>query len=230
LHDVSKEQYRMDWNGGGVGMETEVQEMWQHIHSGLRSFIAKRVANEAEADDIVQEVWLKMQRGLDGLQDRSKLIPWIYRVARHAIIDHYRVPGRRREMPAGLAADLEVYRSLASRQTSSEDSERLREELASCLRPMIERLSEEYRQAVVLVDLEGLTQQEAAAQLGLSLSGMKSRVQRGRRQLKEMLEACCTIDLDRRRGVADYEMRNRQANSCRSQPDCGVTASVTRKS
>jgi RNA polymerase sigma-70 factor, ECF subfamily len=73
---------------------------------------------------------------------------------------------------------------------------------------MIERLSGEYRQAVILVDLEGLAQHEAAAQLGLSLSGMKSRVQRGRRQLKGMLEACCTIELDQRRGVLDYDVRN----------------------
>ena len=73
---------------------------------------------------------------------------------------------------------------------------------------MIERLSGEYRQAVILVDLEGLAQHEAAAQLGLSLSGMKSHVQRGRRQLKGMLEACCTIELDQRRGVLDYDVRN----------------------
>jgi RNA polymerase sigma-70 factor (ECF subfamily) len=85
---------------------------------------------------------------------------------------------------------------------------------------MIERLSGEYRQAVLLIDLEGLTQQEAAAQLGLSLSGMKSRVQRGRRQLKGMLEACCTIELDRRRGLVDYAVRNQQDNSCRNLPGC----------
>jgi RNA polymerase sigma-70 factor (ECF subfamily) len=85
---------------------------------------------------------------------------------------------------------------------------------------MIERLSEDYRQAVILVDLEGLAQQEAAAQLGLSLSGMKSRVQRGRRQLKGMLEACCTIELDRRRGVADYDLRDQQNHSCGGRSDC----------
>jgi RNA polymerase sigma-70 factor (ECF subfamily) len=85
---------------------------------------------------------------------------------------------------------------------------------------MIERLSEDYRQAVTLVDLEGLAQQEAAAQLGLSLSGMKSRVQRGRRQLRDMLEACCVIALDRRRGVADYDVRDQQNHSCRDLPDC----------
>jgi RNA polymerase sigma-70 factor (ECF subfamily) len=198
----------MDVNGRGDGMKADAQEMWQHIHVGLRAFIATRVANEAEADDIVQDVWLKMQRGLDGLKDQNRLISWIYQIARHAIIDHYRAPGRRREMPAGLAADLEAYQSSASMTTASEGSGQLRTELAGCLRPMIERLSREYRQAVMLIDFEGLTQQEAAAQLGLSLSGMKSRVQRGRRQLKGMLEACCTFELDRRRGVIDYDLRN----------------------
>ena len=90
-------------------MEADAQDIWQHIHIGLRAFIAKRVVNEAEVDDIVQDVWLKMQRGLDGLKDQSRLISWIYQIARHAIIDHYRAPGRRREMPAGLAADLEAH-------------------------------------------------------------------------------------------------------------------------
>jgi len=189
-------------------MEAHAQEVWQQIHNGLRAFIAKRVANEAEVDDIVQDVWLKMQRGLDELKDQRRLISWIYQIARHAIIDHYRAPGRRRETPAGLAADLEAHQSSSTRTTASEDSGQLRTELAGCLRPMIERMSEDYRQAVTLVDLEGLAQQEAAAQLGLSLSGMKSRVQRGRRQLKGMLEACCTIELDQRRGVVDFDVRN----------------------
>ena len=212
----------MESNGGGVQMEAHALETWRQVHNGLRAFIAKRVANEAEVDDIVQDVWLKMQRGLDGLKDQRRLISWIYQIARHTIIDHYRAPGRRQEMPAGLAADLEAYQSSSTMTTASEDSGQLRTELANCLRPMIERLSDDYRQAVTLVDLEGLAQQEAAAQLGLSLSGMKSRVQRGRRQLKGMLEACCTIELDQRRGVVDYDVRNQQANSCRDRPDCGI--------
>ena len=210
----------MDTNGGGIGMDAHVREMWQHIHTRLRAFIAKRIVNEAEVDDIVQDVWLKMQRGLDGLKDQSRLISWVYQITRHAIIDHYRVPGRSREIPAGLATDLEAYQSSSTRQAAPEDSGQLRTELAGCLRPMIERLPEEYRQAVVLVDLEGLTQREAAAQLGLSLSGMKSRAQRGRRQLKEMLEACCTIELDRRRGVTDYDVRDQQDKSCRDRRHC----------
>ena len=199
---------------------SDMSEIWREVHQGLHAFIAKRVADETEVDDIVQDVWLKMQRGLDGLKDQRRLISWIYQIARHAIIDHYRAPGGRRETPAGLAADLEVHQSLFIRTAASEDSGQLRMELAGCLRPMIEGLSEDYRQAITLVDLEGVTQHEAAARLGLSVSGMKSRVQRGRRQLRDMLEACCTIELDQRRGVAGYDLRDTRNHVCRNRSDC----------
>jgi RNA polymerase sigma-70 factor (ECF subfamily) len=79
---------------------------------------------------------------------------------------------------------------------------------------MIERLAKEYEEALALVELEGLPQHAAAEQLGLSLSGMKSRIQRGRKQLKQMLDDCCIIELDRRHGVIDYEVRDGGCNPC----------------
>ena len=85
---------------------------------------------------------------------------------------------------------------------------------------MIERLAESCRQAVTLVDLKGLTQHDAAKRLGLSVSGTMSRVQKGRRQLRDMLETCCVIDLDRRGGVADYDLRGQQDYFCGGRSDC----------
>jgi len=195
-------------------------EIWREVHQGLRAFIAKRVADEASVEDLSQEVFVRMQRGLGGLKKESRLVAWIYQIARHAIIDYYRARDRQPEQPVGLASDLETLYPASLPVESSEGSGQLRTELAGCLRPMIERLSEDYRQAVTLIDLEGLAQHEAATRLGLSVSGMKSRVQRGRRQLRDMLEACCVIALDRRRGVADYDLRDQQDNSCRDRPDC----------
>jgi len=64
-------------------------------------------------------------------------------------------------------------------------------------------LPEPYRKALVLTELEGLTQQELADKVGISLSGAKSWVQRGRQQLKEMLTECCAFEFDRRGGVID---------------------------
>lgn len=195
-------------------------EIWREMHQGLRAFIAKRVADEASVNDLSQEVFVRMQRGLGGLKKESRLVSWIYQIARHAIIDYYRARDRQPERLVGLANDLEMLHSASLPEESAEGLGQLRTELAGCLRPMIERLSENYRQAVTLVDLEGLAQHEAAARLGLSVSGMKSRVQRGRRQLRDMLEACCVIALDRRRGVADYNLRDQQNHSCRDKSDC----------
>ena len=204
-------------------------EIWREVHQGLRAFIAKRVADEASVEDLSQEVFVRMQRGLAGLKKESRLVAWIYQIARHAIIDYYRARDRQPERPVGLASDLETLYPASLPVESSESSGQLRTELAGCLHPMIERLSDDYRQAVTLVDLEGMAQHEAAARLGLSVSGMKSRIQRGRRQLRDMLEACCVIALDRRRGVADYDLRDQQDNSCRDRPPAAFSTPVKRK-
>ena len=90
----------------------------------------------------------------------------------------------------------------------------LRGELSRCLAPLIERLPGSYRQALVLTEVEGLTQADAASRLGLSVSGMKTRVQRARGRLKDLLLDCCHVELDRRRGVSGYRSR-------RGQCECG---------
>ena len=69
-------------------------------------------------------------------------------------------------------------------------------------------LPEHYRQALELTELEGVTQKEAAGRLGLSVSGMKARVQRGRSKLKDVIDDCCSIEFDRRGGLVDYHRRN----------------------
>jgi RNA polymerase sigma-70 factor, ECF subfamily len=196
-------------------MAQNTTDIWQEAHDGLRAFIQKRVANETEVDDIVQEAFLRMHRKLDSLKDPCRIVSWVFQITRHVIVDHYRSPKRRREVSVGLAGDINLAYPTSALSTFSEASGQLRTELASCLRPMIEQLSSEYREAVTLVELDGLTQNAAAKRLGLSVSGMKSRVQRGRQQLKRLLEECCVIELDRRRAIVNYRPRDPSCQSCR---------------
>ena len=196
-------------------MMHDVQEVWLRVHDGLRAFITKRVANQTEIDDIVQEVFLRMHRKLDSLKDPRRIVSWVFQITRHVIVDHYRSPKRRREVPAGLAGEIDLAHPTSALSTFSEASGQLRTELASRLRPMIEQLSSEHREALTLVELEELTQNTAAQRLSLSVSGMKSRVQRGRQQLKQMLTKCCVIELDRRRGIVNYTLRDSFCQSCR---------------
>jgi RNA polymerase sigma-70 factor (ECF subfamily) len=111
------------------------------------------------------------------------------------VIDHYRARRPADELPADLAAP------------GVEEARGAREELAGCLGPLVQALPEPYRDAVVLSELRGLTQRETARQLGLSLSGAKSRVQRARHMLHERLLACCRVELDGRGALVDYESK-----------------------
>jgi RNA polymerase sigma-70 factor (ECF subfamily) len=190
---------------------------WQELHGNLRAFIARRVRNQADVDDLVQRVLLQIVRSLDTLRQAERLHAWVYRTARNVIIDYYRAAGSRRELAAGSAVDLESADAAVPESLDDEDGVALRE-LAACLAPMLSQLSPAYEEAIRIVDLEGATQQEAAQRAGVSLSGMKSRVQRGRQQLRAVLEACCRIDLDRRGGISAYTARHPDACGCRA---CG---------
>jgi RNA polymerase sigma-70 factor (ECF subfamily) len=182
----------------------ETEAAWAEFHLRLRAFVSRRVRQRADAEDIVQEVFLDMHRSLPTLRARDGLGAWLYRTARNAIVDHYRRPARRREVPSGDSRDLEVRdprRAPVGAEMTDDDF------AADCLRPMAQRLPEDYRRALELVDLEGVTHAAAAGLEHISLSGMKSRVQRARRQLKATLLECCRVGLDARGGVLSCERK-----------------------
>lgn len=216
LAEHKPEQYRRDVDGEEIIMTNTTEELWQFMHDALRAFITRRVNDQGHVDDILQDVFMQVHRRLDTVSDPRRIVSWIYQVTRNAIIDHYRKPGRQREIPRGLGFELEAFREIpvTPDTTHHGDAGEFRAELAGCLRPMIERLSRDYRDAITLVEIDGLTQQTAAKQMGISLSGMKSRVQRGRRQLKRMLNDCCVIELDHRKGVVDYRSRRAECDPC----------------
>ncbi|MCP9449812.1 MAG: RNA polymerase sigma factor SigZ [Nitrospira sp.] len=197
-------------------MTTKTEELWQLVHDGLRAFIAKRVSDHGHIDDILQDVFERVHRQMDSVKDSSRIVSWVYQITRNTIIDYYRKPGKQRETPVGLNAEIEALVEVfpSSDSMGQDEPGEVHAELADCLRPMIERLSKDYREAVVLVELDGLTQQAAARRLGISLPGMKSRVQRGRKQLRHMLNDCCLIELDRRGGVIEFRSRQDVCDPC----------------
>jgi RNA polymerase sigma-70 factor, ECF subfamily len=171
---------------------------WQDLTVKLRPFIARRVRAAADVDDVLQDVFLRMQRGLAGLRDDQRFGPWVYQVARSAIADHQRAAQRH------PLADGEPPEECAA---VDDDESSVALELASYIAPFVATLPSPYREALTLTELEGLTQKDAALMLGISLSGMKSRVQRGRQQLRKALEDCCHIALDVRGRVVSCAPR-----------------------
>jgi RNA polymerase sigma-70 factor (ECF subfamily) len=150
----------------------------------LRGFLSRRVPNEADVDDLTQEVLLRIHQSASSLSDQTRVYAWIWQIARNAVIDHYR-----RRKPS---VDLDSLNfDLEAPQGSD-----IQELVLTWLAPTIEELPEPYRDVMRLSEIEGLDQAEVAKRLSLSLSATKSRILRGRVKLREALTACCRFQFD----------------------------------
>ncbi|NMN96489.1 sigma-70 family RNA polymerase sigma factor [Antrihabitans stalactiti] len=176
-----------------------VEDVWRRFGAELRSFVHRRINDPYRADDIVSEVLIKIHENVGSLDDRERLAGWVFRIARNAVTDEYRRVARAREQldaaPGDMRDDVEA---------SWDSSDEVMTELAGCLRPLLEGLTPTYRRALELTDLDGNAQAEAARLEGISVSGMKSRVQRGRQQLVDVLRRCCALTLDSRGMPMEY--------------------------
>jgi RNA polymerase sigma-70 factor (ECF subfamily) len=184
---------------------------WEETRRGLLAFIQRRVATPQDAEDLTQDVLVRMQANLARLRESERIGAWAYGIARNAITDYYR---DRAKHVDGLGAALEDMRSDSDDDPrSAANSGDAEAELAACMTPFVDQLPDAYRDALRLVELEGVTQVEAARRADISVSGMKSRVQRGRVMVRELLTECCAVQLGPGGGVADYERRDR-ATAC----------------
>lgn len=160
---------------------------WDETLRRLRSYVARRIGDPQVAEDITQDVIARSIAA--GALDRvDNPLAWLHRSASNAVIDYHRT--RRHHVPINES----VHESAAP--TESNEMNDATRELARCVQPMVAQLDPIYRDAISRVDLDGRTQADAAREAGVSLSGMKSRVQRGRRQLHEMITECCAVDTD----------------------------------
>ena len=171
---------------------------WAETIERLQSFVAVRVGDRELAADIIQDVIVRSIAS-GALQRVDNPNAWLYRSARNAVIDYYRTKRFHEPLPE---PDQWPEPDLARNEPNQATRE-----LAGCLTPLLAALPEAARDALTRVDLDGQTHQHAADELGISVSGMKSRVQRARRQLKDVLTQCCSVDLDPRGAVSDYRRR-----------------------
>ncbi len=174
--------------------------------SRLRGFVRKRVRVQQDAEDVVQEVLSKLVQHAPSIDDEA-VHAWLFTVARRAIIDR----GRAARKAGQLPDELPIADEFAADSTVITD-------LARCMEPMLATLDADERALLQQVDMAGQSQADIARELGMSMSGLKSRVQRARKKLRSVLEQCCSVELDRRGSPVEYERRLDDGCSC---GDCG---------
>lgn len=171
-------------------MDYSIEDIWKEFRNGLKHFIHKRVADEYCVDEILQEVFIKIHNNIDTLKDKDKISAWIFQITRNAIIDCY----REKNFTVKLTDDI----------TAEDDTENdPHKEFLEDIPQFIDKLQPKYKEALIKTEYEGLTQKDYAAHAGISLPGAKSRVQRARVMLKDMIMQCCHFEFDRYGKIID---------------------------
>lgn len=175
------------------------EQNWTELHEVLRGFILSKVKDSNIAEDLLQESLIKIHLNIHRLKSKEKLMNWAFQIARNVIIDHHKSSRRAKFFGEAALPDEEMC-----------DESSFTQDLATWIPEAIKLLPEKYRQAIYLTEIEGLTQREMADKLGLSISGAKSRVQRGREKLKDIILQCCQVVTDKYGNVLDYYSRKEE--------------------
>ena len=163
--------------------------IWRQYEPDLFGFLRKQLPDQASTDDLLQLTFLKASQNWSQVEQPQKARAWLMQIARHSLIDFFRKGQKEQALREKLAR--ETFTALP------DDWNELQVQLARYIPTAIELLPEKYREAIRLTELEGLSQKELAQQLGISYSGAKSRVQRGREKLKEIVLDCCQVEADK---------------------------------
>ncbi len=176
-----------------------IEHKWSELNDVLKGFILSKVKDPGIVEDLLQETLIKIHLNVSRLRHEEKLINWAFQIARNVIIDYYKK--RKKEHEIGHIAQYEEVECSEST---------FNRHIALWIPEAIKLLPEKYQEAVYLTEIEGLTQKELAERLGLSYSGAKSRVQRGREKLKEIILQCCRVVTDSYGNVIAYESRKKK--------------------
>lgn len=180
----------------------ELTEVYTQFRKTLYSYIYSKINHKEDAEDILQNVFVKMVSHIETLSDEDKIQNWLYRITRNAVIDYYRVKGSKK-------TTVELIDFPEEYESNEIDSYGL----DACLKGFIDQLPEEYKTIVIDSEIKGISQKELAVKYKIPYPTLRSRVQRGRERLHRMLLNCCVIDTDSRGNVMDVSQKGKNCDS-----------------
>lgn len=189
----------------------ELATIYNQFNQALLGFIKSKVNNHHDAEDILQNVFIKISSGINDLSRKEKLQSWIYTIARNSIIDYYRVARNKK--------DVSMSDNISESFTMEEYNDTTKG-LDCCLMAFMNQLPEEYKDIIIDVELNGVKQKELAQKYNLAYPSIRSRVQRGREKFKQLLLNCCNIESDNRGNILDVVSRTacgkEESSSCKN--------------
>lgn len=178
-----------------------IEEIWSEYRLRIKSFLHSKISNPADVDDLLQEISIKVFNGLASIDDHEKVQPWLFQTAHRTIIDFYRKSAKARD----IGAEELWY--------TKDDPEALHE-LERCVEPFIEALPAQTAEMLMAIEIGGMSQKDYAKANGLAYSTLKSRLQKGRSDLRALFENCCHMSVDARGNISDYQSKSGSCEKC----------------
>ena len=176
-------------------------EIWSEYRASLKSFLHSKVSSPDEVDDLLQEIMIKIYENLSTVKSEGSIKSWLFQVANHTIIDFYRKRAKFNKLPN----EEFWYR---------EKNDDIEQSLSQCVIPFINALSVESAELLRAIDLKGQSQVSYAKEHGIRYSTLKSRVQKARRELRNLFSHCCHFTFDSRGNITDFEEKSGSCEYC----------------
>jgi RNA polymerase sigma-70 factor (ECF subfamily) len=183
----------------------EVATIYTQFHTELLRYIKSKVRSSEDAEDILQNVFIKISSGIDKLTEDVKVKNWIFTITRNTIIDYYRVNASKKDV---ITTD-----EISENVPEFEDIDTTKG-LDQCVSSMIGLLPDEYREIIIESEINGVKQKDLADKYGIAYPSMRSKVQRGRERLKQLFLNCCDIATDVRGNVMDAQGKGNCGGLC----------------
>jgi RNA polymerase sigma-70 factor, ECF subfamily len=177
-------------------MEKQIEQLYKP----LLLYVKKRINNPLDAEDLTQEVFYRLSKSNNDHVENIK--GWVYTIAKNSIIDHY----RKQKQTTQELDNTEFEEELSEKEAINE--------LSNCIAPFLNQLPEDYRDIMILSEIDDVSQKEIAARLNLNYVTVRSKIQRGRLKLKELISDCCTMIQGGKGGIVDYEKKGTCAGDC----------------
>jgi len=183
----------------------EFEELWSEHRAGIEAIVRAKISNPVDAEDTLQEILLKISKGINSLRSSELMKAWIYRISRNAIVDFYCKKATDKTAPMADPSDVPDF---------SNDGPDIHQALTQCLAPFINALPADTREVLTAIELDGMGQKAFAESRGIKYSTFKSRVQRGRIQLRKVFEDCCEFSMDAGGRVMDFSPKAEACDGC----------------
>ena len=191
-----------------------IDKIWLEYQSALKRFLHSKVNNEADVDDLLQEILIKTHHNMHTINDHRNVKAWLFQVANNTIVDFYRKQGRNKEITHDAPWQLETtnLETGSDNNNSNNNANQVKRDLSECIAPFIDALPTEQAGLLRTIDIDNKSQKAYAEELGISYSTLKSRVQKSRNALKEVFDQCCHFSIDRNGNLYDYEKKKSDNN------------------